>query len=420
MGLKRTIRLFYIFYTLYTFYIMLVSDYNVSYAFFGLVSLWLIYLFFSMGFTSVKENDFDEPTLTKTKFLFSNIMMWKPYQYILCDTTCWISTILAGKFYTSRGFIRVVSGMVNGETAYSIYQSYARTVNSHFSLAKIPYILMLTYLTVILIWSASAIIIEVASIKPIQYCHLISVFLSYLYFGIARGTNFEMYIAFVVIVYCILNRKMKSNKRISKRQVITVILLGFIVIIIFRLVLEARGIELTNAICQEINYLPERAVSKLFPVLTSLMTSIFRYLGWGSFTIGVYKYEIVLGSIEGFIANLIPFGYRTLYSRSLPDIMRNTISVGVGWVPDYMTFIDFLGLPLFLASLIILGRLGACKSKSSKMPALLVDVIDILIFIEMLSIPVGNFLAVSTPNKLTALFAFLWYLDAKLKRSRTS
>ena len=418
MGLKKTVRLFYTFYTLYTFYIMLISDYDIVYALFGLGSIWFVYLFFAMGYMSVKSNYDDESTTITTKFPFSGISEWKPYQYLLCDIICWVSTILAGKFYTSRGFVRVISGLFNGEAAYSIYQSYARTVNSSFSAVKIPYILMLTFLTAMLIWSASAIIIGMERIKPIQYCHLISLFLSYLYFGIARGTNFEMYIVFVALVYCILNRREQNDKRKSKKQIVTVILLGFLLVVIFRIVVEARGVKFANRICREINYLPDRTISKLFPALTNMMTSIFRYLGWGTFTIGVYKFDIVLGDIKGILANIMPFGFRALYGINLPDIMRSTVNVGVGWVPDYMTFIDYLGLPCFFVFLYILGRLGAWLSKSSKIPQLLANIIGLLIFIEMLSIPVGNFLFTSTPNMLTVFAAFLWYLYEKIKSRR--
>ena len=399
---------------------MLISDYKFIYALFGLGSIWCVYLFFAAGYQSVKRNDDSEVFFNKSRFPFSGVSEWKPFQYLFCDIICWASTILAARFYTSRGFVRVVSGLFNGEAAYSIYQSYARNVNSSFSVVKIPYILMLTFLTAMLIWSATGILIEVERIKPIQLFHLTSLFLSYLYFGIARGTNFEMYIAFVALVYCILNRKNRKNDANSKKSIIIVLLLGFLVVVIFRIVVEARGVSFVNRICKEITYLPDRMISRLFPALTNMMTSIFRYLGWGTFTIGVYKYDIVLEGFKGIIANLMPLGFRTLFGSNLPDIIRATVSVGVGWVPDYMTFVDYLGLPLFFIFIFLLGRLGAWLKFSPRIPQLLADVIGLLVFIEMLSIPVGNFLFTSTPNMLTVLAAALWYLYEKISIRRIS
>ena len=420
MGLKKTVRTFYLVYTIYTFMLMMISDYKLTYALFGLIPIWSVYLFFAAGYQSAKRvsTENGEYTLRGSKFPFSNILDWKAYQYILCDVLCWISTIQAGRFYTGRNFVRVITGMFNGENAYSIYQSYAKIVNRSFSMTKVPYILMLTFLTVMLIWSATGIIIPTKKKRLIQIIHVFSVFVAYMYFGVARGTNFETYIAFVTITYCILNRVKPNQKNHSNKPIVMVAALGASMIGAFRIVVEARGYKFVNNLCAEIHYLPDRFISKTFPAFTNILTSVFRYLGWGTFTIGVFKYDIVLGSFKGILASLIPLGFRLFFNNNLPDIMRETVSVGVGWVPDYMTFIDYFGIILFFAIVFSLGRLGAWLHYADNMPSLLGDVAGLLIFIEMLSIPVGNFLFVSTPNMLTVFAVLIWYFYEKLNTHR--
>jgi len=98
-----------------------------------------------------------------------------------------------------------------------------------------------------------------------------------------------------------------------------------------------------------------------------------------------------------------------LYNTSLSDMTRDTVSVGVGWVPDYMFFIDYLGLPLFLFAVFLVGRLIVGVEKSRK-PDLLSHILGIFIFIEMLSIPVGNFIITSTPILLTLVYTIVWGL----------
>ena len=62
---------------------------------------------------------------------------------------------------------------------------------------------------------------------------------------------------------------------------------------------------------------------------------------------------------------------------------------------------------MFVA-LFIAGRV-VVKLKLSDKPRLLVNLIGVFVFIEMLSIPVGNFLITSTPIMLSLLASLLWY-----------
>ena len=421
MGIKRTVRLFYLFYTIYTIFIMLVSDYEFSYAFWGLTILWSVYFAFSVGYHSSKWLSIQEETIEKKEpfpFPFAQIADWKTGYYLLCGIACWICVILAGRFYTSRGLIQVISGLFTGERAYSIYQSYARIVNQSFSIRKVPYILMLTYSTVVLFWGSAGIILSGKKIKISQYVFLVLVYTAYIYFGIARGTNFEVYIAFIVLVYCILNRQFGGARRLNKQALIWVGILGIGVIIIFRLVVGARGITFRNNICTEIRYDPERFVSKYFPIVTNMMTSIFRYLGWGIYTFGAFFNDVISDSFKGFFASLLPLGYPLIFNADLPTIIRDTVDVGVGWVPDHMTFINYFGMFGYALILFVTGRLAAQITYSHNIPNILSGLIGLIIFIEMLSIPVGNFLITSTPNTLTALIIVFWYYYERLMRRR--
>lgn len=398
----------------------MVSDYNIWIAILGLASIWSIFFFYSFGFYSYRSYKAVEspkaPDNEDDTFLFSGIYEWKAWQYILSGILCWLCSILAARFYTSRGFTQVISGLFRGDqAAYSIYQHYVIDANiGTFSLTKIPYILMLVYCTVMLLWTMVGLIMSGEKLVLFKIVHLLNVILAYYYFGVARGTNFEMYIVFVILVYSLLNRPgntLKDERR-RKRSIIIIAALAVVVVIIFRAVVAARGNVFRNQICTEIKYDPNKWISQTFPTITNMGLSVFRYFGFGIFTIGMIVDKVFLQDATGVIAHLIPCGFTLIKGEDLPSITREVVDIGVGWVPDYISFINSTGLIFTFAIFFLLGCLSARLYKS-KRAALLKNLIGAVIFLEMLSIPVGNFIATSTPNEISILLILIWYFKGK-------
>ena len=409
----KTIRLVYIVYTLYTIFVMLVSNYPISTAILGLINLWGVYLAFSLGYRSIRRTeDFNEYDLSEDdKFLFSSIVEWKTWQYFLAGILCWVSSIAAARFYTSRSFSTVIHGLLTGENGYSVYQHYVIEANiGVLSIRKIPFILMLVFITVMLFWTVLGIMLSGRKLTRVQIVYLIAVLGAYYFFGLARGTNFELYTAFILVMYGLLNRGSNSLKdRRKRRRAIIIISIGaFIVVLIFRSMVALRGNVFNYQICPELRYNPDRLFSQLFPAITNIGLSIFRYFGYGIFTIGTVLNEVTLNSLRGIVAHSVPLGYELLFNENLTDIVRSTVDVGVGWVADYFSFVNYLGFPLMLVLFLALGRMNA-KLFLSKRAKLLKDLVGALLFVQMLSLPVGNFISISTPNKLTTILVVLWY-----------
>ena len=436
----KTIRLIYLVYTIYTIFVISVSDYNIWIALLGLLCIWLIYFAYSLGYRSVKitsidskddqgddvaesiehKEEYDEATsiiVHDDRFVFSEIVNWKPIQYILATSISWICSIFAAKFYTSRGFSSVILGIFRGEKAYSIYQHYMVDANiGAFKLTKIPFILMLVFCTMMLFWSMLGLLLSGEKLKVGQVVYLVSTVLSYFYFGLARGTNFEMYIIFVLFVYCLLNRPGTAliDERKRRRAIIVISVLAVAVIIVFRMVVAARGNVFSNQICSEIHYDDTKLISRLFPTLTNIGLSVFRYFGFGIFTIGTTIDNIVFGSAQGFGAFMLPVGFQLFYNSDLMVLVREIVDIGVGWVPDCISFVNIFGFPLTLIVFLALGRLTR-KIYSSDRSGLLKNLLGAFMFIEMLSIPVGNFIVTSTPNELTIFLVFLWLIKGRLR-----
>lgn len=414
----KTIRLVYFVYTAYTFFVIAVSDYNPAIAAAGLLCIWPVYCAYSLGFKSIKGYSNSETKYdgNNEKFLFSQIAEWKPIQYFSASFISWMCSAMAARFYTGRGFFRVIRGLFNGERAYSIYQHHIIEAKiGTFTLRKIPFILMLVFTTVILFWSMLGLLASEKKMTKIQIVYLVSAVASYFYFGIARGTNFEMYIIFVLFVFCLLNRTGNTKKDMKKQRkaIVGLSVLAVGVVLIFRMVVAARGNVFRNQICTEIVFDETRLISRLFPTITNIALSVFRYFGFGIFTIGMVMDRIVLNTIQGIVAYCMPMGFELFFGNDLMSITRKTVDIGVGWVPDYISFINTFGLFLTLFLFYFIGKLIGGLQLSNR-ARLLKNLISMVAFLEMLSLPVGNFIATSTPNELAVLLILLWYFKGNL------
>lgn len=425
MQTVKTIRLFYVLYTAYTLFVMLISDYKPIYAYTGLVLMWNAYGLFELGYRSKRNtaaaNESTENKPMYYRFPFASIQSWSPIKKMITTAFAWLCTILCARFYTGRSFSSVISGMFGGASAYMNYQRYFASSNlGTFSLSKIPYILMLAFLTVSMIWMVLSTILCKKENKWWDYFFLIGIVMAYLFFGSARGTNFETYIVFVVFSFCFLQKANELEKR-KKIYILIVILLGILMVSIYRFVLHDRGTEFNNIICPEIQHDPSKLISRIFPNFVNIATSLFSYLGYGIYVIGVTLKDVCFASSSNIVGSVFPGGVKIITGSSIQSTLGQTINLGARWIPDYVLLINLLGIPLCFVSFIVLGRFAATINFRSY-PQLLKEVLHTLVFIEMLSLPVGNFLLSSSSNELMVLFAMAWliqdrYFVAKVKRS---
>ena len=201
--------IFYTIYSLYTLFVFLVSDYKMYHAILGVLCVWLTYVAFKLGFDFSKKvySNFNcDLNKEHVSFPLSDIAHWNPVKYFFIAIIDWIFTIMAAKFYTGRGFFSVLKGAVGGDSAYYTYQEYflSNKLNS-FSVEKIPYIIMNSFITIILIWSVIS-LLSIQNKKWYNIAFVIIVILAYLYFGASRGTNFEVYIVFILCMFCLIKK----------------------------------------------------------------------------------------------------------------------------------------------------------------------------------------------------------------------
>lgn len=414
MKVIKAIRIFYIIYSFYTLFVMMVSNYQFTYAFIGLLFVWATFVAFKLGFISKScgiTNELtnnEEEKYSQYSFPLSKISYWPAWKYILAFIASWISAIQTAKFYTGRNFALVIQGLLGGNSAYNSYQSYFLHNNiASFSITKIPYILMLAFLTIITIWSFVGILLSNEKIGIWRILYIIGIASAYAYFGVARGTNFETYILFILLAYCLLQKIEHGLSIKNIKYFIFVFIAGIILIFVYRARIMDRGIEFENTICPEISFDSESFLAKQFPALVNIGLSLFGYLGYGIFCIGVTISDICFNSTSNIIGFFIPFGHRLFNDSTLSNSLAHTISMGAKWTPDFINFIDVTGIILYFI-IIFFGGVFFRHSYKMKAPVLLRHIIGALLFVEMLSIPVGNFLVASTSNEIMLAFTIVW------------
>lgn len=423
MRTLKTIRIFYIVYSVYALFVAMVSDYKPRYYIVGISVLWLTYGLYSLGVKSSKKTDSrrfsaEAASYNEVPFPFSNIENWGVFQCLLALFVAWASAVLASRFYTGRDFISILTGIFGGNAAYYSYQMYFTNNRLDvFSIRKIPYILMLAYLTIIFIWSTLGIVLGKTKQRWWKKAYLFGVVLAYLFFGIARGTNYETYVVFIVIAYCLLNKAKSGNRINSFKYLFLVGIAGIIMIFIFRARLMDRGVKFVNEICPEIFFDDSSFFALFFPTLTNIGLSVFGYLGYGVYCIGVTIVDIILGSVPDMILSFLPCGFPLFKGESLSIVLSHFIDMGVKWAPDYVFIVNYTGIFAYCFVPFILGRFSQ-KADNMEINYLLKKILQVIVFIEMLSIPVGNFLIASSANILMILFAFLWWIQSSIFRIR--
>lgn len=421
MSNTKAIKLFYTIYSLYTILIVLISDYDLSIAVAGIASIWICYFVYKFGNRSIdkkysltkeKQRKKTKKEEIKSKFPLSNIGHWSKIKYIFALAISLFCSVVAARYYTGKNITSVLSGFTsNGSSAYYSYQQYFANNNiNSFSVSKIPYILMLAYITIIMIWGYLGILLENKKIKPIQLLFLIGIASSYLYFGVARGTNFESFVFFITLSYCLLQKMQLATRKKKKRYFICVIVLAVFLVSVFRFVVANRGIEFGYKITDGVHFDGSSLIAQLFPTITNIAVSLFGYIGFGIYTSGVTIMYVLFGSIRSIIASIIPLGYNLFFSQPLRDIVDAKVNIGVKWFPDFINLIYLLGIPMLLFFIFLLGRLSSRISQKDY-PLLLKNALNIVIFIEMLSLPVGNFLVTSSSNKIMIAFIVIWLLS---------
>lgn len=398
----KLIKYFYILLSVFLILAIAVTTLTFTDIAIGLIVMWFLYFALIAGY-KIKNK---EPQIINRK---SEKYFYKDKK-VLFSILSILFSISAVYFYTGQTPISVILNILNGNSTYFQYQEYFLNNNiGQFTISKIPYILMLFFLNTNLVFSFIDITIRHKPNK-FEIIYLIIISVSSLYVGLARGTNFELFQYVILLLFCIFNQK----KKIDAKKIGIIILILMLSIFIYSQVIFQRG-TIGYYVSNEIRLDYSSLLVELLPGFSRLITVMSGYFAFGFFHTSTFINKIWLSSFETLLLGLIPLGFRYLGITQLNYYMSNFIDLSVCWEPDISTFLYLFGvLGVFILVVFLGHQLKNIEYYiNNTVNNTIYYVICYLIFMECFSLPIGNFLVISSSNKLMLIFSIILFLRRK-------
>jgi len=369
----------------------------------GICLMWTLYLSFAFGNQIAKRTNSLAGNLlyiAQIEGTSSKSFIFKHKFIFGCLALCFSYAITY--FYTGQTILSTIQNTLKGVNLYSLYQTHYREHNIVvFSINKLPFIFMNFGLDFLLIYSYIGILNKKISKPTIQeIIYLTTLAFSFLIFGFARGTNFEVFEFTLLILFLMLLKKKNGStmKKIPIKTIILIALTCVLAVAAFYVVISIRmPAKPYYTVSQEMCYDPNDILSRLLPDLAYMITRLSQYFTFGIFYTSTFISKVWISSPIVFMGGAFPFGLNLAGITPVTSTINQIIDQSSNWIPDVIGFWSSLGLMGELVLVFFLGNM----SKKLENKSDIVSMMGVyLITLQMFSFPIGNFLIVSSANKL--------------------
>lgn len=408
MSLKKIIRLFYYMFTIYVVLLIGSSTLGVGDTLPALIILWLNYFFFSFGYSTFSKRKHG----AEKKEIIGWLFKISGKQLLGIALLSIAFSILAVQYYAGQTPLTVIYNLSNNISVYYEYQSYFREQQRNvFSIGKIPFILMLFYIKAVLFYSYITFFTSEKKLKFIQKLYLLLVTIAYIYVGVSRGTSFEFFELVILTSFVVFSkRKFDRKRRLSMKPLVASIFMGILGLNIFFSGISSRGVQFNpNIVRQDVNFNFEGWLTDLSPSMAEIVFRLYGYFGFGFYYISTYFNNVWFSSGSSFFSGLIPLGYRVTSGYDITTVMNDLVHVGVKWHPDFIrlnNLVGYLGVVIICFMLGVLTKYFSVIDKNKP----LVGLTNFLILLQMVSLPVGNFLFISSANQLIVALVIVYWV----------
>lgn len=356
--------------------------------------LLLFVIFFSILIAVRPENLRVESSVVNYKFLMVLVF----FQYV--------AVFYAGYFYTGINPFDMIVNVFLGVSNYYLYQEYFKEAElSGFGIYKILPIISIFYFKFICLY-----VCYIATRQVFTFRLMSLVILSFVpvaIFGIYRGTSFEFFevlVMFLCVVY--VRSRVFYNFKIPVYKV--VFLLGFL-LFVYSYQVSVRYLHNYTPDClNEFCYDSDSLVFNYFPVMYKL--SAYFYFGPD------YMARWLLYFSEGreIFSLMLPF-YGYLSGFQPKHLCEYNLACGPTWAPDFEIASYYFGILVVLTFVGILSYLQM-RFLSARRYAFVSFLGFYLLTLQLFAFPVGNFLFVSSANKLLLLLLLFLLVYKKIRR----
>ncbi|WP_417687876.1 hypothetical protein [Pseudidiomarina sp.] len=348
-------------------------------------------------------------------FTYKNIAVFVAGQLIL--------VMYAGHYYTGLDPVSAVSMYFSGVATYTNYQQwFSDNSLAIFSLSKIPPILSLGVLKLTFVMTLSR-LIAFSSEKGIRLIFkVLLVCIPIVLFSIYRGTSFEFFdIGIAVLCFYYLrwqrNLSLYSAPRFRLKNYLYIFGFASILLAIYNYNVQLRydfnyRVSCSNEFCLDTDAL----IYQAFPGIGMVLFKITAYFYFGLDYLARFLIH-VFDDLSILVELFLPF-QGLLQSDFYPKFLcqEGVLRCGPTWSPRLEK--EILNLGFLLSSILIMLVAivyGFIERKLSKTADVELASLYFFMSLYLLSLPVGDFLFVSSANVLSLLAILLLILLKKVK-----
>lgn len=398
----KVVRFFYIIFFIYMYAIADITSIKFINLIPAFLFLLILFSLFSLG---VKAGNVK---LVRKNQSFDSWLMNQPKKiFITSGIISLVATFFVVRFYTGQTLFSVLQNLTNNVSSYAAYQEYFKQNQiGSFSLTKVPFIFMMAFVKFNMLYSIISVNLHYKKKIPLFYLvYLFIVTIAYIYIGIARGTNFEMFELIILIIYISFVRQL----RVNVKKYLWIFILIFMSIIIFMNVIAIRGGNSTAyfVISRDVFVDWTSFIVTYFPVITLLLLAVYSYFGFGFYYIAVFIDKIWIVTLPSTMTYLFPFGVNFMSKENSKMAITNFLDIGTRWHPDSILLMNRIGFIGLLICCFILGYL--CYFFGNKKIINSTDrILTFFIVVQMISFPLGNFIQVSSSSKIIIFMIILY------------
>jgi len=324
------------------------------------------------------------------------------------------------QYYTgSNLFTSIVnffSGASQVNSTYVQYQRYFSQMQlGQFTIEKIPFIVGFGVLK-FLFWSVIfRTIVFKRKINKFDISIMTILFFLFFFIGVARGTSFEIFELIIILAFSTLLRfKRLYNKNWYSFKItlimVTLMFLSFN-FFLFSKSLRFGGQNLISKPTFELSYNYDSLISIISPPVSIAFQNLTGYFLFGLYFTGI-SIAAVTQTITGVLSLFIPFGLNVMGIgtdfKSL--ICGHVIDCGASWIPDVMQIMGSIGLIFLILIVRYLGKTSKKLYVELMKGNILASILLYTIFLFFISLPIGNFISVSSSNQIAILLTLILYL----------
>lgn len=299
-----------------------------------------------------------------------------------------LSTVSTTLHYTGMSPGAVLVNLSVRRSMYSDYQNYnAELVAVGGGGGLSVWFLMLIVETAVGLTVIFTIVPRIKTASPSEWILVAAVVGAQCYSGVARGTGLEFFQVGSALLVAILSRPRRGRPQGATRLLIVGLLFGLA--FLYLSILSARGSG-SSPLGQTVDvYVEDSWLGELLgPDVINGVLSFYGYFGFGFHYVATYWTEVWFGDVGNFLTNMLP-GHDWVTGVSLTSEMRSLIDIGPRWHPDSLLVVSGVGmLGLFLLCF-LMGRFAGFVEGSTAPSH---RILRYLILLQMISLPVGNFI----------------------------